>query len=95
MSTPAAYRGLTPTFPDPATWTLPAVLRARAASHGDRPYLDVPAEGVRLTYAETLDRAERIVSDVEERMLDGIPAADLAPLLKSCLANLTPRNNSA
>ena len=42
-----------------------------------------------------LERAEGIVSDVEERMLDGIPAGDLAPLLKSCLANLTPRNNSA
>jgi len=54
------YGTLVPTFADRSTWTLPAVLRARAASHGGRVYLDVPTEGVQLTYAEVLDRAETV-----------------------------------
>ena len=54
------YKQLPPTFEDRRDWTLPRILRARAASHGDRPYLDVPASGVTLTYAETLAMAEGI-----------------------------------
>ena len=53
------YRDMVPTFADQGEWNLPHILRARAASHGDRVYLDVPGDDVRLTYAETLDLAER------------------------------------
>lgn len=41
-----------------------------------------------------LARAEQIVADVEERMMEGIPAGELAPLLKACLANLDVRDGS-
>ncbi|GAY08293.1 AMP-binding protein [Pseudonocardia sp. N23] len=54
------YRDLHLTFPDRATWTLPAVLRHRAGTHGDAVFLDVPFQKVQLTYAETLDAAERV-----------------------------------
>ena len=54
------YGSLLTTFDDPATWDLPRVLRHRATTHGDRVYLDVPTEGLVLTYAEVLDRAETV-----------------------------------
>lgn len=54
------YRDLHPTYPDRAAWTLPAVLRDRASTHGDRTFLDVPFQDVAMTYAETLDAAERV-----------------------------------
>lgn len=60
--TPRTYTGLQPTFADKAQWSVPAVLRARAASHGDKPCLVVPEDGDALTYAEVLDRAERIAA---------------------------------
>jgi len=53
------YRDLRPTFPDRSDWTLPAVLRHRAGTHGEHVFLDVPHQGVRLTYAEMLAAAER------------------------------------
>src|SRR4051794_8714965 len=59
---PRTYRDLRPTFADRETWSLPWILRHRAATHGDRTYLDVPGEGLRLTFAETLARAEAIAS---------------------------------
>lgn len=55
-----SYRDLVPTFADRSAWTLPAVLRHRAATHGDRVFLDVPGHEVRLTFAEVLDAAERV-----------------------------------
>jgi len=57
---PRTYRELRPTFPDPAHWNLPWILRHRAETHADRVYLDAPAEGLKLTYRETLARAEAI-----------------------------------
>ncbi|OJY52077.1 AMP-binding protein [Pseudonocardia sp. 73-21] len=54
------YDDLRLTYPDRRTWTLPAVLRDRAVTHADRTFLDVPFQGARLTYAETLDVAERV-----------------------------------
>ncbi len=54
------YRDLTPTFADRSTWTLPAVLRHRAVTHGDRIFLDVPGQDVRLTHAQMLEVAERV-----------------------------------
>lgn len=56
------YRDFVPTFPDRRCWTLPWILRERARSHGDATFLDVPWEGRRLTYVETLDDAERIAA---------------------------------
>lgn len=54
------YRDLRPSFADRGTWTLPAVLRHRAGTHGDQVFLDVPDQDVRLTYTETLAVAERV-----------------------------------
>ena len=54
------YRDLRPTFAEQAKWNLPWILRHRAETHGDRTYLDAPAEGLRLTYAETLDQARAV-----------------------------------
>src|SRR3954447_24453760 len=59
---PRTYRDLRPTFEDPAAWSLPWILRRRAATHGARAYLDVPGEDLVLTYAETLRRAEAVAS---------------------------------
>ena len=56
---------------DQADWTLPRVLRDRAARQPDAIYLDAPTWGVRLTYAEMLRDAERIGS--------GLIARDHAP----------------
>ncbi|GEL21560.1 ATP-dependent acyl-CoA ligase [Pseudonocardia sulfidoxydans NBRC 16205] len=54
------YDDLRLTFPDRTTWTLPAVLRHRATTHADAVFLDVPFQGTQLTYAQTLDAAERV-----------------------------------
>lgn len=56
------YFGMTPTFRDREDWSLPHVLRTRARTHGDRTYLDSPEEGQHYTFAETLDRAERVAT---------------------------------
>ncbi|HVX21011.1 MAG TPA: AMP-binding protein [Acidimicrobiales bacterium] len=61
------YEELVPVVADRTQWTLPAILRLRAATHGDRVYLDAPAAGVRLTFAETLAVAERVASGLLER----------------------------
>ena len=74
------YTEFAPTFADRATWTLPRVLRERAASHGDRVYLDVPDREVKLTYREIHDMASKIASglvtrghDVGERVVMMMP----------------------
>lgn len=54
------YRDLHPTFADPGCWSLPWILRQRARTHGESVYLDVPHQQVRLTYAQTLQRAQTI-----------------------------------
>jgi crotonobetaine/carnitine-CoA ligase len=56
------YADLRPVVADPADWHLPGILRARAATYGDKVYLDVPDHDKRWSYAETLDAAERIGS---------------------------------
>ena len=48
-----------PITEDREQWSVPAVLRQRAHTHGDRVALEFPEDGERLTYAEVLDRAER------------------------------------
>jgi crotonobetaine/carnitine-CoA ligase len=58
----SVYSGYAPTFADSACWTIPWVLRERARTHGDRVYLDAPGFGERHTYAELLERSERIAS---------------------------------
>lgn len=67
------YDDLHPTFDDPADWSLPHILRTRAASLGDRVYLDVPHEGLALTFGETLDRAECIAGGL---LSDGAARGD-------------------
>ena len=54
------YRDHAATDPDQADWTLPRVLRTRAEHQPDATFLDAPTWGVRLTYGETLQTAERI-----------------------------------
>lgn len=66
------YRDLKPTFEDPACWQLPWILRERAQTHADRVYLDVPGEGLALSFADTLAAAERIAAG----LLDGGHAGD-------------------
>lgn len=73
------YRDLHPTFEDPACWNLPWVLRERARTHGDRTYLEVPSEGLALTYAETLAAAE----DLARGLLDGGAPGDRVLLMSA------------
>ena len=54
------YRDLRPTFADQANWNLPWILRHRAETHAAHTYLDVPREGLTLTYAETLARSQEL-----------------------------------
>jgi crotonobetaine/carnitine-CoA ligase len=54
------YRDLRPTHADQARWNLPWLLREAARTHGERVFLDVPGDGRRWTYAETLASAETI-----------------------------------
>ena len=56
-----------PRFPDRLSWTVPHVLRTRAASHGPRTYLEVPSTGERYSYLDTLERAERVASGLRAR----------------------------
>lgn len=73
------YRDLHPTFEDPACWNLPWILRERARTHGDRTYLEVPSEGLALTYAETLAAAE----DLARGLLDGGAPGDRVLLMSA------------
>lgn len=57
----------TPTEADRLAWSLPATLRARAASHADLVYLDVPDAGLTLTFSQALDAASRIGSGLLAR----------------------------
>jgi crotonobetaine/carnitine-CoA ligase len=54
------YTDLQPLFADPAEWTLPRVLRARASDRPDACYLVAPLEGASWTYGEILAQAERV-----------------------------------
>lgn len=63
-----SYTDHHPTFPDRSDWTTPAVLRARAASHPDRVWLDVPSTGERYSFAETAEIAERVGSGLLARV---------------------------
>ena len=57
MRTYDQYR---PTWNDRSSWSTPEVLARRAKSHADRIYLDVPSEGVTLSYSETLEIAKNV-----------------------------------
>jgi carnitine-CoA ligase len=54
------YREMELVLPDRDTWTIGWSLRERARTHGDRPYLDVPHQGVIHTFAETLALTEAL-----------------------------------
>jgi carnitine-CoA ligase len=73
------FTGMTPTFSDRADWTLPHVLRTRARTHGDRTFLDVPEDGATYTFAETLDRAERIATTLLDHADQGDRVLIMAP----------------
>lgn len=61
------YNDHQPTDAAQADWTLPSVLRRRAAQTPDKVYLSAPTWGVSKTYAEMLDLAERIGSGLLAR----------------------------
>ncbi len=54
------YDQYKPTWTDRSSWNSPQVLRRRSESHAESIYLEVPSEGVSLTYAETLQVAEKV-----------------------------------
>ncbi|HEY5334105.1 MAG TPA: AMP-binding protein [Solirubrobacterales bacterium] len=54
------YREMELVRPDRDTWTIGWNLRERARTHGNRPYLEVPHQGVSHTFAETLALAEAL-----------------------------------
>jgi len=56
------YPGFTPAVADRRDWTLPRVLARRAATHGERVFLQVPSSGVSLTYAQTWTLAKKVAS---------------------------------
>lgn len=61
------YRDHVPTDADQTQWTLPCVLRSRAARSPDKIFLDAPTWELTLTYGETLETAERIASGLLAR----------------------------
>src|SRR5438552_6406684 len=54
------YADLRPTFADPADWTLPRVLRVRAAEQPDAVFLVTPEEQRRWTYGQMLAETEAV-----------------------------------
>ncbi|HEX5193208.1 MAG TPA: AMP-binding protein [Solirubrobacteraceae bacterium] len=74
------YRELTPTFPDPADWTLPKILRERAQTHADRSFLEVPFQDVAHSFAETLEISERIAANL---VGDGLHHGDRLVIMAS------------
>lgn len=56
------YADLVPAFPDPETWTFEHVLRHHAAERPEAPCLELPEEQAEWSYAEALDRSERVAS---------------------------------
>jgi carnitine-CoA ligase len=73
------YDQMRPTFAEQRDWTLPQVLRARAASHADDVYLDVPEEGATYSYARTLDLSERIAATLLDHAEIGDRVLLMAP----------------
>ncbi len=61
------YNDFVPTVPDRRSWTLPQVLKWRAGTHSERIFLDVPGDGVRMSFAETYEVAQHIASGLLER----------------------------
>lgn len=67
------------TVADRDRWTLPDVLAHRASTHGDRIYLDVPHEGVALTYREVHERARRVARGLLASAAPGDRVLVMAP----------------
>lgn len=81
---PRSYNQYRPTFTDRHRWNSPDVLRNRAATHGERTYLDVPSTGETYTYAETLELAERVARNLLGA--GAIPGDRLLIMLPNCSA---------
>jgi carnitine-CoA ligase len=60
------YTDLVPTFPDQGDWTVATVLRHHAGQRPEAVFLDLPEEGLTLTYSETLARAESVADRLAE-----------------------------
>ena len=60
------YTDLVPAFADQGDWTLSTVLRHHADRRPDAVFLDLPEEGLTLTYAESLAQAESIADRLAE-----------------------------
>jgi crotonobetaine/carnitine-CoA ligase len=60
------YTDLVPNFPDQGDWTVSTVLRHHARQRPEAVFLDLPEEGLSLTYAETLVQAESVADRLAE-----------------------------
>ena len=60
------YTELVPAFPDQGDWTLATVLRHHADRRPDAVALDLPEEGLALTYAQALEQAESVADRLAE-----------------------------
>lgn len=65
------YEDLEPTDSDWTRWTGSQVLRRQGRERGDQTFLIAPEEGLTLTYADVLDRAERIAGGLHAAGADG------------------------
>jgi crotonobetaine/carnitine-CoA ligase len=61
------FSDFSPTFPDRAEWTTPAVLACRATTHGDSVWLDVPSTGATHTFADVWQIARQVASGLLAR----------------------------
>lgn len=72
------YTAYSPTFSDRRRWALPAILRERVETHGDKVFLEYPLTGEEFTYGELLATAE----DAARTMLgEGIEPGDRVVLM--------------
>lgn len=60
------YGALDLAFPDRGHWDLPSILRERARTHPTGVFIDSRHQQLQLTYAETLQAAERIAANLVE-----------------------------
>jgi carnitine-CoA ligase len=60
------YTELVPAFPDQEDWTLATVLRHHAQRRPGAVFLDLPEEGLAVTYAEALAQAESVADRLAE-----------------------------
>lgn len=74
-----------PVFADRSMWSLPAVLRHRAATHGNKTCFEYPQDGTSLTFGETLARSELIARNLLSHASSGERVLVMAPNSPECV----------